>query len=180
MHKIITTYDEIILHPNSLLVLDIDLTVIKYAYNDTDYVGSKSWKKDIMEQYNPSTNPEDDYSYEIWKQYVRATQPEFINKQSFENLLINAEKHNVKIIFLTARTYDLKHLTESHFDILGIKNKEIYYAMDHDNKGIMLDNIIAKKYNDVNNIIFVDDLLKNIKNVQFHVTRQVDCYCFEF
>jgi len=161
--NIITNYDQIIIKPNHLIVLDIDETTLKYPM-----INDKWWK------YNNETFG-NDYAYNLWLDIVNSNYPKILDSQKFFDFIDKAEQFNCKIVFLTARYIELKQITLDHLRACNIKvdDNDVYFNSE---KGKEILKII-KNYN-YNNYIFVDDVKKNIDNVLNSVDN-IDVYLME-
>ncbi len=158
----ISDYSEIKIAPNSLVVFDIDDTLISFPELE------KSWWSDRFKyNFNLVNNKEeaDKLTLEEWIHKVKIMTPKAINSNSFSSFTDELLKQNCKIIFLTARQIKIKELTEHH-----LKQCDIYIDSDaiffSEDKGEELFKILNQKsYKDYSNIIFVDDMIHNLINV---------------
>ncbi len=91
--------------------------------------------------------------------------PIAIDNANFFKLLDNIRSVDSKVIFLTARDNSLYKQTLNHLEKIGlfINPLNLYF---NQNKGDELFNIVNNKYYNIKNIVFIDDLFFNIKNVQ--------------
>lgn len=167
-HTKINNFNNIkILNENTLYVFDIDETLMVYENLD------KNW-------WNNMKKDNDEIKVlEEWEKCIKNKEPKHTHNDSFQTLLNNINKNN--IICLTARQDKIKDLTEKHLEQIGITNIPVYYTNGFC-KGKLLQEII-KDYKDIKNIIFVDDLIKNLYSVNkvFHNTDyNVNCYHFNY
>lgn len=182
MYTSISTFSQIILKPNSLLVLDIDETTLKFPFGGT-YIDADWWKHHFDHYYslNHDFDFADNKAYEKWLEHIHSVQPEFTDKKGLMDLLELANTMNIPVIFLTARPFSLANITITHFESLGIINKQIYYAGNID-KGTTLKNIILTQYSLVQNVIVIDDLDQNLSDIilQVGVSGNYDVQCNKF
>ena len=161
MLKQITRFNQIKLIPNSLIVLDIDETIIKF-----DNINKKWWCNTFDKYYfiTKDYNHADNLSLDEWISYVTITQPKLVDDEII-NWFDLTNKHNCDLIFLTARNKNLKDITNLHFNKvnLSIDKTKIYF---NQNKGNELFNIVNKEYSHTQNIIVVDDLKYNLIDIQ--------------
>ncbi len=155
--KEIKNYDEIMIKKNTLVMLDIDNTIIKFK---TLY---KNWWKD-NEPNNPNLIDE-------WIRIVREEEPLMLDFDKFMNLLIKIKETNSDVIYITARNESLDELTYRQLISCGVSlnREQIYFSYPKGKKLLEICN--DKKYN---NYIFVDDHLDNIEDVQKHLTKDYD------
>jgi hypothetical protein len=115
---------------------------------------------------------------------VKESRPKHTDKKGLDLLLQKC--CSSKVIFLTARTYEMMSETESHFEELGLPNKLMIYY-DAEDKGLRLKEIIELR-NEVRKskphmkdlkIIFVDDLHTNLTSVSQALGDMVKCFKFK-
>jgi len=174
----ISNLDKITLIENSLVVLDIDETIMTHREINGN------WWKDKINFYleiHHKFELAQEYAYNDWKEYVMSTPPELINYSSFFNFLQEINNKNCQLIFITARNKDLENLTIDHFKRLNLEFMipNIYYTKE---KGLLLKDLLRLKYQNFNNIVFVDDLIENLYMVFFEIgcepDRQLELYQF--
>ena len=178
---IITSFAQIDLTNKSLIVVDIDETVLQYPS-----IGEKWWKNK-KEFYKTKYDHEtaNNFAYEDWLKYIEITEPLHTDYIGLEHLFTKVYNTNSDIIFLTARHKNIDYITKNHMEQIGIKNIPIYYTGGK-SKGTHLNKIYSEKYNYHNNIIFIDDMEHNINSVKqinyttnTNSTVNVKCYKFE-
>lgn len=155
----IINYHQINLIKDALIVFDIDETILKF--------------KDISQVWWDSNYNEYYRIYDIhsarqkvlnkWIDIISTTQPKILDEFKFNELLNQANLLNCKIVFLTARDPMLAEITKQNLDScnITINTDDIYYSKT---KGTQLMEIL-KKYNDIHNIIFIDDVKHNLDDV---------------
>ncbi len=123
----INKYSDIKIIENSLIVFDIDDTIIKF-----DLIDKEWWKNKFNYYFNLCKNNEeaDNLVLKDWKSYINNNNPKLINKNDLFNFINKSIKKNCTIIFLTARDITLKNITEKHFDTceLSYYKNNIYYS----------------------------------------------------
>lgn len=167
-------FNQIIIPKKSLIVMDIDDTVIKY-----DSINKKWWVDTFNKYFKINDYDKSDQLTLIeWENKIIDEMPKYTNEEQFKSFVENALNNNCTLIFLTARNEYLNEITKKHFDYLNIPNHfEIYYCNGTD-KGLYLKNLYNTKYNNFNNIIFIDDLQQNIEDVYLHLNDLVSLKCY--
>lgn len=174
--KEINDYSQIKIIPNSLIVFDIDETIIKFPEL------GKNWWKNKFNHYYAIYNDYDkaDISaLEDWIEHVKINKPEMINKDSFIEFFNSSLDNNCKIIFLTARNEKLKDLTLQHLIHVDVINhNKVYDIYFNENKGEELEKILSKE--EFNDILFIDDLEENLKDVSNHLYDKYNLNLYHF
>lgn len=174
VHNMITSFKQVQLMNNSLVVLDIDETLLKYESIDT-----KWWKNRFDHYYKIHTHNDKSHDYVLneWIDYITSVDPLHTDKEGFLDLEKRLTDNNCRLVFVTARNKGLEQITHKHFIHLQIHNNEIYFT-DGTNKAHMIEQIIQKHMTDYDKIIFVDDLERNLNDVRTHFNDNVICYKF--
>lgn len=161
MFKKITKFNQINLIKNSLVVLDIDETIIKF-----DNI-NKAWWSDTFDKHYSITKNHDcahNLSLDDWISHITINRPKLVDEGIYDwiNLI---DKHNCDLIFLTARNKNLKDITHSHLNIVNLScNKDkVYFNQE---KGDELFSIVNAQYSDKKNIIVVDDVEINLIDIK--------------
>ncbi len=151
----IQNYDEINISENTLIMMDIDDTIIKFE------TLHKNWWK----ENEPN-------ALEKWLKIINEEKPTMLDSEKFTELLERIKTSNSEIIFITARYESLSELTYTHLIECGlsINKNQIYHSYP---KGKKLLDICEemKKTRDIQNYIFVDDHLDNIEDVQKYLSQ---------
>ena len=156
----IYNYDTIIVKHNTLVILDIDETIIFFDEINLDW-----WNK-MKNTYN------DDYAYNSWVDIITHHKPKLLDKIEFFKLMDRIKQSNSKLILLTARNKKVANLTYQqliHCEI-PIDKQDIYFS---EQKGLTTHELM-QKYN-YDNVIFVDDKIENINDVK-EWNPEVKCY----
>lgn len=157
----ITKFEQITIIPSSLVVFDIDETLLKF-----DGIDQKWWRNKFNKYYTLTKNYDlaDSMSHSDWIKIVKIAEPELIDDKihDFIDLLY---ENDCKIILLTARHEILKETTIEHIDKINLNvNKDNIYF--NSNKGEELYKIVSELYPTVQNIIVVDDFEQNLIDIQ--------------
>jgi hypothetical protein len=171
----IQSFREIILHAKTLLVFDVDDTILHYGPID------RLWWKAISDRHfveHGDRLKADMLTYISWQDEISRTDPQHTDHDGIRDLLERAKSLNCKIIFLTARKDTTHDITSLHLTQLGIDHQEIYYTNIIGNKGELLNSVIETKYPDFHDYIFVDDVEHNLLAVMQHVEKDIRCFKF--
>lgn len=149
--KTIQNYDEIIIDKKTFVMMDIDDTIIKFE------TLHKNWWKENQPN-----------AIEKWLKIIQEETPSILDELEFSKLLDRIKLTDSEIIFITARNEKLRDLTYEHLINCGlnIDREQIYHSYP---KGKTLLEICEK--NDFDNMIFVDDHLDNIEDVQKYLKK---------
>lgn len=155
----ITTFSEIKLIKNSLIVLDIDDTIIKSNLKNTQ------WWNSTYIKYMNSPHNFDDTLIDWMKRENICGIPfiECIIDINIYNFLEKLNQLNCKLILLTARSYRVIEMTKAQLHYIKFPDVPIYCGVD---KGDILFNVVNENYYDVNDIIVVDDIDENLLAIQ--------------
>lgn len=169
--KQIKNYDEIIISSNTLVIMDIDDTIIKFKSMN------KTWWKDINEYYKCIYDhiTARKLAYNDWHKIIATEIPELLDESLFFDLLNRIETSNSKLILLTARDIlikpsTLKNLKDCNIDI---HPDDVHHDMF---KGKKIKELCENC--EYSHIIFIDDLLDNILDVE-KTMPNVQCYYIE-
>lgn len=177
MYEIISTYDKIKLKNNSLLIFDIDDTIMKFDGIDKEWWKNKNkYYYDIFKDYDKADNE----ALIEWINHIEENKPQIIDNNKLFNIFHKAQHiYNCEIIFMTSRDIKLKNTTEKHFYDCNISEyiHKIYYSK---NKGILLKELLKDKYKNYRDIIFIDDNKKNLEDVYLENkdTHNLSLYLF--
>lgn len=174
--RVINSYSAITLVARSLVVFDIDDTVINFPDYDINWWAAK---KSIYER-SMTIEEADRATLHDWRAAVKEIDPQPIDKDGFLQFYAQAKAAGCDIIFLTARSEELKELTHRH-----LKNSLMECAEDHvffaEDKGPALVRLLSQR-RPYPHIIFVDDLVKNHESVRQALEASglpVDTYHFQ-
>jgi hypothetical protein len=156
----IKSFSEIQLKRGSLVVLDIDDTLLTYAN-----LSQKWWQDEINKNYLDTM----DYAMakkravQEWKRLMMNSSPISLDTHNRDAFIQNLYKLGCELIFLTARDDDLAEITRSNLRDLNIYDGQMIYF--DENKGRKIVEIMTI-YNKYDNIIVVDDLIQNLLSIQ--------------
>jgi len=176
--KCIDSFEHIEITNKSLVVCDIDDTLLKYKIDWTQF-----FNKYMEENKDGDTMRAKDYADLNWYRYTSYNKPFLIDKEGFLNLMKKIEQTNSTLIFLTARHKDSHLFTIENFKDIDIPywKYDIHYSYTYP-KGAYLRDIVhvEQKYSflDYEKIIFIDDLVNNIMTMLTYMPY-VDCYHFK-
>lgn len=174
----ISSFLEIIdlISDDTLVVLDIDDTIIKYKD------ATRTWWKSRYDHHSNLSNDQNVINLNVqleWKNLIKISDPEFVDEVGLKQLYKKIkETRNTDLIYLTARDETIKQLTEQHFNFLDLEHISNINYTAGGNKGEHLENIIRQQYPDKNNYIFVDDFEHNIRHMKEACTYNVQCCKF--
>lgn len=161
MFKEITTFFDVKIRKNSLIMIDIDDTILKYEHLDKQW-----WKNTFNTHYEISKNYDvsDQYTLNLWKSEIHKSYPLHVDKSGIFDLFERAKYENCKIIFLTARCSTLKEITIKHLNELEIFIDDIYFTPNVE-KGIILKKIKTEIYGKYLHTICIDDIDSNLESI---------------
>jgi hypothetical protein len=173
------TFDNIAIPENSLVLCDIDETVIVFENIDSDW-----WKRRFEFHYEKNNDyvQADEKSLIDWVDYIQNNKPHATDPGGFNRMIERIEKKRSKLHFITARNKNLENLTKEHIEYLGMSEFgefPIHHVGVNNCKGkYILDNFDLSFYR---NILFIDDLKENIYNVIAQIKPigiPLHCYLF--
>lgn len=169
----INNFNDIEINSNSLIICDIDETVLTYRKNLRYFI-------ELNKQISP--NPSIYYfkaleDYEFYK--INEYYDDIIHTdlEGFYNMIDKINQLNGNIIFLTARHHSSNDYTRKQLSSINIHhhNYSIYYTGNTITKGDYI-----KLYLDIDGydeIIFIDDLDFNLNSV-YETNPKIKCYKF--
>lgn len=161
------------IEPNSLIICDIDDTLLYWNKNPDDFIPMiKSDQPNITESELKS-------ECEYWlNAYKNIYNPEPTDKEGFNIFLNKIRESCSKILFLTARNQVAQKFTERNFKAIGLEysDYDIYYTNNMVSKGEYIkNNFDISSYKQ---IYFIDDYETQISSVK-HFFPNSQCYKFE-
>jgi hypothetical protein len=176
--KIINTFNDIsITKENTLILCDIDDTVLTFKHLD----------KDFMYFYNMIKQdfPDEDIDFivnearDFYNTYRSYNKPIHTDYEGFTNMVTKLKNKNSNICFLTARNEEFKDYTKKDLNNIGINYDDfiIYFTGDKMSKGEYIKNNINLE--NINEIIFIDDYDNYLKSV-IDLYPNIICYKFEY
>ena len=176
MLRAINSYSAITLIARSLVVFDIDDTLVNFPNYGLDWFAEK---KAVYERIMPKEEA-DRRTIQEWRATVRDIDPVAIDREGFHAFCERANAADCTIVYLTARSEILKEATQRHLkNALDLTSEHVYYAED---KGPALAKIIKTLPRTYDHVIFVDDYVKNHVSVRTTLDGlgiPVDTYHFQ-
>jgi len=175
MYKTINSFNQIDLNTKTLVICDIDNTLL--------YQKSERTLKEIYEIFQKDFDdlPKEEFEKEVKEMYQISksmAKPKCSDFDGFNNLVKKVNELDGKIIFLTARNSTSSAWTKRQFEIIGINydNFNVHYTNNSITKGNYIKNNIDT--NEYENTIFIDDYESYISTVNEH-DKNIICYKFE-
>lgn len=158
----INSFKNVNITPNSLVICDIDDTVLKY-----DFIHKEWW------EYNNLSD---------WVSKVYTQTPKHTDESGFFEMIDKINNSNSKLIFITARNSNLKNITHLHLESININinNHDVYFSHPY-SKGIYLKRLIMNNHIDLDaydRIVFIDDLEENLNSMSKHFKEKIHYYKF--
>ena len=155
----ITKFKQVNLIPNSLIVIDIDDTLIKY-----DGIDFAWWKNKVNKYYSVTKNDElsEVLANKDWMKLIEKCDPELVD-DCVHYFIEQTKNHQCHIILLTARNNVITDLTRNHLNKVDLYFEHIYF---NENKGDELVRIVQNNYIDCTDIIVIDDREANLIDIQ--------------
>lgn len=175
-YPIITSFYEVKLEQNYLVVIDIDETIIMY-----EGMCSKWWNakmKHYLEEFNGDFDKADIATTIEWKTYILNKIPEHTDANGFFDLIGRTNQLNLELFIVTARDLEIEQLTYEHLRHLNIPNINVHFTAGS-NKAHMIESVMSKKIENYDKIIFIDDNDVNLDDVSNYFGDKVICYKFK-
>jgi hypothetical protein len=176
MLRVINSYSAITLVARSLVVFDIDDTLVNFPDYGLDWFKAKK----ALHEQSMTKAEADQCTIQEWRAAVSALDPVAIDKEGFHAFCQQAEAQDCDIIYLTARSETLKGTTHRHLKhALGLASEHVYFGED---KGPALAKILESLPRTYEHVIFVDDYVKNHVSVRITLDAlgiPVDTYHFQ-
>jgi len=169
----INSFSQIPLKPRSLVVLDIDETLLTYSNLSPQW-----WQDEINKNYldTQDYSMAEKWAVHKWKQLIMNSLPISLDAQNRDVFIQNLYTMGCELIFLTARDNDLADITRAHLRDLKIYNDQMIYF--DENKGHKIIEIMTI-YNKYDNVVVVDDLIKNLSSIQESMQKNVSEKSFQ-
>jgi len=161
MFQLINSFNQITVTGNSLVVLDIDETIMAFP-NIT-----KSWWRETFERNMGETNDKkqaDELTLHEWRAHVAEARPYLLDVIKLRKFLNEIEDKSCELVLLTARDKCMENVTIKHISHceLEISPNQIIH---NENKGDALAELV-QQYPEISQVIFVDDFEKNLHSVK--------------
>lgn len=173
MIKDITSFSQIeYIKPNSLVVLDIDETILTFSNINREW-----WDKTYNNFLHLYKNKDEanKQSEILWANNISKNTPIILDNVNLHIFLEKASENKCELIFLTARNKNISDLTMKQLNYCGINidASKVFYNRD---KGSELKNILENIFPNINHIIFIDDIINNLINVKSKITLDLELY----
>lgn len=152
--KDVSTFNDVVVEPNSYVLLDIDDTVLDYGEPIDEY-----WIRKPIDPF-----------YKGWYKIMSKIIPELTDIGLY-SFLDSVKNNGCEIAFITHRNEAFKEITKKHIDEKGLDNIPIHFLSGNSKGNYIKENFSNRK------IIFIDDSLPNIDDV---MEKNVDCSCYLF
>lgn len=183
----VSTFNDIIIVKNSLVICDIDETLLYY-----EGIDKKWWSETFYRYYqiHKDYDKADQLCLAEWTSHITSADkyPFFTDRAGYANMIAKINETNSQIVFLTARCEYLRDMTLKHLHHLNIDNPILHFTGGQCKGKYILENILnvnvranvrANVNSDLRNIIFIDDRLQNIVDVKNKLINfNLTCYLF--
>ena len=170
----IKSFRDVHVPPSALVVLDIDDTAIHFKE-----LGRGWWAK--AEAELTMIHGREKAREEVMRQWVigaHVYKPILTDPDDFPAFLTRVfETNGAHLVFLTARSPDLRQLTEFHLSACGIKidSERIYFSRE---KGAALKPIVRS--GGFSKVVFIDDMEHNIESVLTELKDVAEVQAYHF
>jgi hypothetical protein len=177
--KKINTFNSIEIKEKSLILCDIDDTVLRYKLTLDDFVvKTKKYLEDVndfIDMENTLAIASDEFA-----DYREKNIPFHTDKEGFCNFEKKIIETNSKIIFITSRSLKFKKVTESQLESIGIDSNKypIHFTFDHKmSKADYIEKFIETSQ--FSQVYFIDDLPTIVKQVKFKFPH-FECFIYKY
>jgi hypothetical protein len=177
VHKV-DTFSKVELVPNTLVLIDIDETILYYENID------ESWWKEKIDHYVKRHRCSRDEAIGLvadddWFRHIQENHPKHTDEVGLKTLLEAIEKNNSDLHFITARNQKYNKITTEHFIHLGLRNlaNKVHYLGGGSKGEYIKNNFNTSTYN---RIVFIDDLGRNIASVRNALGNNVNLTAYQF
>jgi hypothetical protein len=148
----IRNFAQLPVRKRTLYVIDVDETVLYF--------------REIARTFWDDEHPKDQALIK-WRELVQSSEPVPTDSFFLPIFLERITDEESGILFLTARDFDLSALTETHLSKVGVHVPHDLVCTSGDPKGRLLLWMWRYKYSyRFDHVVFIDDLLSNIEDVQ--------------
>lgn len=167
------SFRDICIPNNSLVVLDIDDTVVLFKE-----MGRAWWadrEKELVLLHGATKGRE-----LVMREWVYGAQihtPVLTDPDEFPHFLQRIFDASAHLVFLTARSAELRQLTEFHLSSCGIciESEQVYFSRE---KGLTLKAIVRS--GGFHDVIFIDDMEHNLESVEKELKDAVRLRTYHF
>jgi hypothetical protein len=170
---VIHTFKDIPIKRNTLVLCDIDDTVIVF-----EKLGKKWWRERFDDYYERTGDFEwsEKAVLKEWVYTIRTMEPVHVDEHGFCSFVERIEQTGSTLVFVTARGEDISDLTTIHLNSAGIYPKTDVHHTNNTPKGEYIANVID--FDDFEHVVFIDDMEHNIQSVQSTFGDKVELYLF--
>lgn len=174
MYKTISTFDEVNLVNNTLVLCDIDETLIRYKDINHNWWDErkKFWANQMI---NAKLIDIDNKALSDWRFYIKFNNPTHTDYDGFNRLSKLIKKLDSELVLVTARDLILEDHTKKSLINLDINYNNLYFTSSTPKGEFINDTICLDGYNKV---IFIDDNLHNIESVYSKFGNRIEYYRF--
>ena len=171
MASIICSFFEVVVQPETLVICDIDHTLLTWPKKYKDFE-----KKRVLMPMTMILRCLPDNSDIEYSKYCANTPPRPTDIHGFRDLVKRVEETNGNLLFLTARGEESHSYTINQFKMIGVDNKHhIHYTNGSHDKGAYISNRID--ISRFNHVVFIDDTQHVIDTV---MSKHPAIRCYKF
>ena len=169
----IKTFRDVPVPTKALVVLDIDDTVMRFeelgrgwwAKKETELtklVGKAKAREEVMRE---------------WVSGAHIYKPILTDPEDFPKFLTRVFDAGAHLVFLTARSAELRQLTEFHMSAcdIAVESERIYFSRE---KGAAVKSIVGS--GGFSKVVFIDDMEHNIESVLSELKGQAEVQAYHF
>jgi hypothetical protein len=169
----IKSFRDVHVPTKALVVLDIDDTVMRFEELGRSWWAKKEAELTAIHGYAKARE-------EVMQQWVAGAHiymPILTDPDDFPKFLTRVFDAGAHLVFLTARSADLRQLTEFHMTSCGIdvESERIYFSRE---KGATLKSIVGS--GGFSKVVFIDDMEHNIESVLSELKGQAEVQAYHF
>lgn len=171
MASIIFSFFEVVVHTKTLVICDIDHTLLTWPKKYKDFENKRvSMPMSMILRCLPD-NSDIEYS-----KYCENTPPRPTDLHGFRDLVKRVEESGGELLFLTARGEESHSYTINQFKMIGVENKHrIHYTNGSHDKGAYISNRID--ISRFNHVVFIDDT-QHVLDTVMAKHPAIRCYKF--
>ncbi len=169
----IKTFRDVYIPPAALVVLDIDDTVMYFKELGRAWCAKAEAELTLIHGREKARE-------EVMRQWVigaHVYKPILTDPDDFPAFLTRVFDAGAHLVFLTARSPDLRQLTEFHMSSCGItvESEQIYFSRE---KGAALKSIVRS--GGFSQVVFIDDMEHNIESVLSELKGVAEVAAYHF
>jgi hypothetical protein len=174
MTTTVSTFKDIPIKRNTLVLCDIDDTVIVF-----EKLGKKWWRERFDDYYERNGDYEfsEQATLKEWIHQIHKEIPVQVDSTGFAHLMERINETGSTIVFVTARTHELFCLTLHHLKQAGINPKTDIHYTNNTPKGDYIADVLD--FEDFDHVIFIDDMEHHVNSVERVFGDKVARYLFK-